>query len=139
LVGLHTPNDPVVNEVRPRAIIFLVVDMTQTAADLVILLLRRRRLLPFVPYLLRPLANHALLLVVALTGDFLALLYAALKRILLALLATLLLPGPLLALLLGSTLFVGSSLSIGVLLCLVLVLIGHLSSPSWLRALQKPT
>jgi hypothetical protein len=153
LIGsIDTPNDPVMNEVWAGTIIFLVVNMTKAATDFVVFLLRRSWLLALVAYLLRAFANHLLFLLVALTGNLLPLLYASLEWVLLTLLlAALLLPRPLLALLLrlgrsalrrllGSALFVCSALSFRILCGLVLlVLIGHLSSPSWLRALQKPT
>jgi hypothetical protein len=54
LIGSIDPtNDPIVDEVRARAIIFLIVKVTQPVADLVILLLRGRGLLPLVAHLLR--------------------------------------------------------------------------------------
>jgi hypothetical protein len=86
LIGIDTSRDSIVNEIRAGTIIFLIVNMTKPTAYLVVFLLRRSRLLALVAYLLRALANHTLFLVVALTGNFLALLYAALERVLLALL-----------------------------------------------------
>jgi hypothetical protein len=140
LIGINASSDSIVNEIRAGAIIFLVVNMTKPTTNFIVLLLRRSWLLALVANLLRTLADHPLFLIVTLTRNFLALLNAALERVLLALLAGFLLALLALALLLSPTLFVGSPLSFRILCGLVLlILIGHLSSPCWLRALQKPT
>jgi hypothetical protein len=95
LISLNTPDDPIVDEIGPRTIGFLIVDMTKTVADLIILLLCWRGLLAFVAYLLRPFRSSALFLIESLSTRFLYLirpdLLALLSRPLLALLATLLL------------------------------------------------
>jgi hypothetical protein len=136
LIGIDTSRDSIVNEIRAGTIIFLIVNMTKPTAYLVVFLLRRSRLLALVAYLLRAFANHTLFLVVALTGNFLALLYAALERVLLALpllprLITLLPRHPSIALL-STPLFIGPTLCFRILCGLVLILIGHYGL-LWLR------
>jgi hypothetical protein len=118
--------------IRARAIIFLVIDVPKTSADLVVFLLCRSRLRAFVPRLLRAFSRQPLFIFVTSAGHFLAYGRATLKGVLLT---TLRLSGSLLALLpallalallLSPTLFVGPPLSIGILCGLVLlVLIGH--------------
>jgi hypothetical protein len=137
LIGIDTSRDSIVNEIRAGTIIFLIVNMTKPTAYLVVFLLRRSRLLALVAYLLRALANHTLFLVVALTGNFLALLYAALERVLLALLAgsylAALLARHASIALLSTPLFIGPPLCFRILCGLVLlVLIGHYGL-LWLR------
>jgi hypothetical protein len=118
--------------IRAGAIIFFVINVTKARTDLVIFLLRRRRLGAFVPRLLRAFSRQPLFIFVTSPSHFLAYGRATLKGVLLA---TLRLSGPLLgllpallalALLLSPTLFVGPTLSFRILCGLVLlVLIGH--------------
>jgi hypothetical protein len=111
--------------IRPRAIIFLVIDVPKTSANLVVFLLRRSRLRPFVPRLLRPLRSSALLLIEHLATCLLRVL-ASLLALLPGLLSSPLLTLLALALLLSPTLFVGPTLSFRILCGLVLlVLIGQ--------------
>jgi hypothetical protein len=127
LIGVNAPHNPVVNIVRAGAVVFLVVNMTKTGADLVIFLLRRSGLLPLVAYLLRAFRNGSLLLIELSPTSLLSLLLCLLSR-----LTALLLARPLLlaALLLSSpTLFVSPTLGFRILLCLVWVLIGHYGPP----------
>jgi hypothetical protein len=64
LIGsIDAPDNSVVDEVRTRAIVFLIVDVTKPRTDFVVFLLRRSGLLPLVAYLLRPLRNSTLLLI----------------------------------------------------------------------------
>jgi hypothetical protein len=106
--------------------------MTETSADLVVLLLRRSGLRAFVPRLLRPLSSGALLLIKYLPTSLLRILPS-----LLALLAALLLPGPLLALLLaallGTPLFVRLTLGFRILCGLVLLVLIGQCGLLWLR------
>jgi hypothetical protein len=77
-----------VNKVRARSIVFLIVNMAKSVADLVILLLRRRGLLTLIAHLLRAFGSHALLffeaLLSRLTTSVLSILGGLLAALLLA-------------------------------------------------------
>jgi hypothetical protein len=128
--SIHTTDNSIVDEIRSRTIVFLIVDMTKPIAKLVIFLLRRRGPLALVAYLLRALSNHALFLVIGTSTSLLQL-------ILIRLLTRLLLPSPLLLtrlLRLGSpALFVSPTLCFRILCGLVLLVLIGQCGLLWLR------
>jgi hypothetical protein len=118
LISLDSADDPIVDEIRPRTVILLIVDMTEPVSKLVIFLLSRRGLLTLVAYLLRTLCNGTLFLVKSLTTSLLQLILICLLA-LLTRLSRLRLGRSTLRWLLRPALFVSPTLGFRILLCLI--------------------
>jgi hypothetical protein len=119
LISLDSADDPIVDEIRSRTVILLIVDMTEPVSKLVIFLLSRRGLLTLVAYLLRTLCNGTLFLVKSLTTSLLQLILICLLTLLARLPRRLRLGRSTLRWLLRPTLFVSPTLGFRILLCLI--------------------